>query len=185
MSQGRANCPDDLLGAVLEVASRDPEQALIEVSGLSDTYPEDARLHFLKGSLLAGDQKYDLAKQAVERATVLSPDFALAHFQLGFLHITSGDVSPAMDAWEGLAFLPESDALRLFARGLTALAHDDLILARASLEAGIAVNSENPPLNRDMSLILAEIAGPPAPSDEPVSSTHLLLQQYANRQTRH
>jgi len=183
MPQENAACPDDLLIAVLTLASQQPGKALLEAGGLCEAYPLDARLHFLLGSLLAGDQQYDLARNAMARATELAPDFALAHFQLGFLHITSGEVSQALEAWQGLAALDEGDPLRLFASGLAALAKDDFGLAKSSLEAGMAANLENPALNRDMALILGQLGGTPV--DEPTSSTHLLLQQYANRQTRH
>lgn len=183
MPQESADCPESLLTAVLALAEQRPDKALVEVGGLCEAYPADARLHFLLGSLLAGDQQYELARNAMARATELAPNFALAHFQLGFLHITSGEVSQALEAWQGLADLDNGDPLRLFANGLAALARDDFGLAKSSLEAGIATNLENPALNRDMALILDQLGGPPV--DEPTSSTHLLLQQYTSRQTRH
>jgi hypothetical protein len=144
-------------------------------------YPSDARLHFLRGSLLAGLQRYGEAREAMQAATTLSPDFILARFQLGFLEFTSGDAAAASATWAALRNLPERAPLRLFVDGLEALAADQFDEATALLAAGIAENTTIQPLNADMQLIIDTIrqAHPgPEQGDKAVSATHLLLQQY-------
>ena len=116
-----------------------------------------AQLQFLRGSLLAGGKKYETAKLALYEALRIAPDYELARFQLGFLNITSGETAEAKDVWVGLSTLVDGHPLRLFARGLTALANDDFEVAKSCLAQGISCNLEVPFLNRDMQVILEQI----------------------------
>ena len=83
----------------------------------------------------------------------------LARFQLGFFELTSGEAVRALATWEPLDTLPEGHYLGHFVTGLRHLIADRFADAIAALEAGIAVNDENAPLNRDMQLIIDECAG--------------------------
>ena len=65
-------------------------------------YPADPRLLFLRGSLLAGLQRYDEARAAIAGAVELAPEFAIARFQLGFLQLTSGAAREAETTWAPL-----------------------------------------------------------------------------------
>lgn len=171
-----------LLGAIQAGAS--DELALAE--RLLDTYPEDSRLHFLRGSLLAGAARPIEAHAALSRAVALQPGFHLARFQLGFFELTSGEAARAVATWEPLDALPDDHYLAHFVSGLRHLIQDRFTEAVAALEAGVAANDENPPLNRDMQRIVAEcmgLAGDPAEPAPASSATSLLLDQFGRGTT--
>lgn len=152
-------------------------------------YPDDARLHFMRGSLLAGSGRPIEAHAALSRAVALAPDFTLARFQLGFFELTSGEAARALETWGPLRALPTDHYLARFVAGLTDLIHDRFAEAIAALQDGIAVNTENPLLNHDMQLIIDQCAGvvpdrAPAASAES-SATSFLLGQIEPRGTTH
>lgn len=146
-------------------------------------YPDDPRLHFLRGSVLASIGRPIEALPALRKAVELAPDFAIARFQLGFFQLTSGEAANALSTWGPLALLPEQSYLRMFVAGLTHLIRDEFEEAIVQLRAGIAANDENPPLNRDMQLIveqtsaLAAGARPETAEGEAASATSFLLDQ--------
>ncbi len=180
-------CPPDLLGQAIEIARADGADGAQAVAALITRYPRDPNLHFLLGSLLAGLQRYPEARQAMAKALDINPNYALARFQLGLLELTCADVAASEATLSPLNELASDDPLRLFAGGLRRLAHDQLTDAARLLKQGIALNTDNPPLNADMQLIVDAIeqGGPKAGGGDPISATHLLLQQYSNRPTQH
>ena len=185
-------CPEGPLAAALQRLGRDDEDGLTCLSDLILSYPLDPRLHFLKGSVLAGLQRYTDARVAMARSIEIAPDFALARFQLGFLDLTSGRALDAIGVWSPLLLLSENEPLRVLAEGLINLAADNFSETRRLLQKGMALNRDNPLINADMQLILDEIANKPdssesarlaqkqKPEEEPaqVSAAHQLLQQY-------
>lgn len=146
-------------------------------------FPDDPRLHFLRGSLLAGIGRPIEALSSLRRAVAIAPDFAIARFQLGFFQLTSGEASDALSTWGPLALLPEEHYLRIFVGGLTYLIRDEFHRAIEQLARGIGANDENAPLNRDMQLIIdrvGEIGREPAAADsDRASATSFLLGQFA------
>jgi hypothetical protein len=178
---GDTACPDDLLSSAAAIASQSTTRGLKNVDRLIGRYPSDARLHFLRGSLLAGLQRYDEAREAMHGAITISPGFALARFQLGFLEFTSGDAQTASATWGALKSQPENSPLLAFVCGLEALAEDRFDDAVALLTDGISKNTTLDPLNADMQLIIDAVRRDhpsEGRSEEAVSATHLLLQQY-------
>ena len=175
----------DLVAALQSGASDDIQQT----DRLLAEYPDDPRLHFLRGSMLIGIGRPIEALPALRKAVELAPDMAIARFQLGFFLLTSGEPGEALSVWGPLALLADGHYLRLFAGGLTHLIRDEFEEAVRALEEGIAVNSENLPLNRDMGLIIEQIRnlqrgdGPAEVGD--VSATSLLLGQLASKRTTH
>lgn len=179
-------CPDALLSDTIRVSSANADDGLSQVETLLDSYPSDARLHFLRGSLLAGAQKIDQAQISMRQAIEIAPEFSVARFQLGFLQMTSADMAAAATTWRPLMDLPQDHYLRLFAEGLELVAVDDFDQGHARLRWGMAQNTENPAMNKDMQLLMSATKNFTPPHDsEPTSSAQLLLQEYANRQTKH
>jgi tetratricopeptide (TPR) repeat protein len=181
-------CPEELLVELLERVAEDGTAGLAALDRLLEEYPGDPRLHFLHGSLLAAEKRYDEAREAMAKAVEIAPDYDLARFQLGFLAFTSGDAQAASAAWARLLDRDSDNPLRLFAEGLERLAVDDFEGSAERLRRGIAANPENPPLNRDMTLIIDAMPRPPQPDDgqdEPSSLTQLALQQSAARKSVH
>jgi Flp pilus assembly protein TadD len=147
-------CPEGKLAEIVDEvretrAGRAPtlEAALIE-------FPFDARLHFLKGSLLAGQGNFADAQMRMRRAIEIDPGYALARFQLGFLLLTCGQPRDAEETWKPLMALAEQNHLRLFATGLTHLIRDEFAATIRLLEQGIAANKDNASMNNDMQLIV-------------------------------
>jgi tetratricopeptide (TPR) repeat protein len=162
-------------------ADNGDEIALVD-RALAD-FPDDPRLHFLRGSLLAGIGRPIEALSALKAAVELAPDFAIARFQLGFFQLTSGEAADALSTWGPLALLPEGHYLRSFVAGLTYLIRDEFVPATEQLRLGIVANEENLPLNRDMQLIIDRISDLAAGNagDDTMSATSLLLGQFSGR----
>lgn len=148
-------------------------------------YNDDARLHFLRGSVLAGDGRPLEAHRSLSKAVDLDPSFDIARFQLGFFELTSGEAEAALKTWGPLDRLPADHYLRLFIDGLRALIADGFGECIRLLDAGIARNSDNPPLNKDMALIIAACRGlggvgevERSAPDDAVTETALLLTRF-------
>jgi tetratricopeptide (TPR) repeat protein len=182
-------CPDGLLAEAIALAGNDDAAGRARVAALLGEYPADPRLHFLYGSLLAGEGRYEEARLSMRRSVELAPDYEIARFQLGLLELSSGDAAAADLSLEPLAAGDSEAALPLFARGLRHLARDELAAAADLLRRGIACNTDHPLVSRDMELIIARIEEGGAPAEEesgePVSAAHLLLQEYAAKSTKH
>ena len=177
---------NELVAALQSGAKDDVERT----DRLLAKYPDDARLHFLRGSILVGIGRPIEALPALRKAIELAPDLAIARFQLGFFLLTSGDAAEALSVWGPLALLPADHYLRIFVGGLTHLIRDEFDETVRLLREGIAANTENPPLNRDMTLIIEQVEQLRSPATagidgEDVSATSLLLGQYAPRRTTH
>lgn len=173
-------CDDDDIRQLLAVAEASPKDALQLAERLIAAHPDDARLHFFRGSLLAGSARPIEAHASLSRAVTLAPDFALARFQLGFFELTSGEPARAQATWEPLSTLPDDHYLRQFVTGLIHLIHDRFADTIAALESGIAANDETPPLNHDMRLIIDQCRPllDPAVETEEASPTSFLLGQW-------
>lgn len=180
-------CPDEKMSGLLEFAGSDPDAAVAKADELLAEFPQDARLHFLRGSLLIGLERHIEAHQSLSRAVEIEPDYVLARFQLGFFQLTSGEVENALTTWARLDLLPDGHYLRHFVSGLRCLIRDDFEGAKRELELGIAANDENAPMNSDMQLLIAECdkglgsqgsaetPGDEAETDASLSPTALLL----------
>lgn len=181
-------CPAPALSEALEAVGADDERGLERIDALAIRHPADPRLHFLRGSVLAGLKRYEEALPAMRRAVAIAPGFALARFQLGLLELSSGNPSAAEATWGPLDTLAADDPLRMFAAGLRHLIRDEFAETVRLLREGIALNRDNPPLNHDMRLLAEQAQAKLDESertDEPMSLTHLALQQYSVKPTTH
>lgn len=174
-------CNDAQLTTLVQSLERDERTAMVELEALVQRHPGDPRLHFLHGSLLAGNQRYPDAIAAVARAVELAPDYRIARFQLGFLYYTSGDAASAISVWHDLRPSDPDDELACFAAGLERLAVDDFAPGIALLRQGQAINAEHPLLSGDMQKIIDEIEKLPKADDASATtdSAHVLLQHYS------
>lgn len=175
---GAESCPPDQISDLLAYMQGGGADAERRVSSLIESYPGDGRLHFLRGSMLASAKRYEEAREAMRTAVGLAPYFWIARFQLGLLELTSGLPADAVQTLTPLGDLAVENPLRLFAEGLAALIQDDFSGAIGKLRHGIGLNTENPPLNKDMQMLIERIeaAASDPPGQEPVSATQLLLQ---------
>lgn len=178
-------CDDDIMQQLTTAISTGDGDDIALVDRALSGHPLDPRLHFLRGSLLVGIGRPIEAVGSLRRAVELAPDFAIARFQLGFFQLTSGEAADALSTWGPLALLPERHYLRILVGGLTYLIRDEFPQAVEQLGRGIAANQENPPLNRDMQLIVDRVAeldqGRSAPEDATSSATSFLLGQFGGQ----
>lgn len=183
------SCPDFELQPVLAAANGDPAEGIAQLNSLLSRYPDDARLHFLRGSLLAAAQRYDEAILALARAVSLDPEYVLARFQLGFLQLTCGRADEAQQIWLPLLGLADDNPFRHFAVGMGRLIRDEFAPAIEALETGMALNQTQPVVNNDVQLIVDEIrrlmtSGPQKAGQEGATSeTQLLFERYAVHDT--
>lgn len=182
-------CEEEKMQALIAAMQADEDQ-IEHVEQLLEDYPEDARLHFVRGSMLIGKGRLIEAHRSLSRAVALAPDYAIARFQLGFFQLTSGEAESALETWGRLDSLPDGHFLRKFVDGLRSLIRDDFEGAITALQQGIELNHENPPLNRDMQLIIgrcrALLAGSAGDDKaEPTSETSLVLSHFSGRSKMH
>lgn len=185
-------CDEQTFASLVEAIQSGADDEIARTDRLLVEYPDDARLHFLRGSLLAGLGRPIEALPALRKSVELAPEFAIARFQLGFFLLTSGDPAEALSVWGPLALLPKDHYLRMFVAGLTHLIRDEFGETIRHLEAGIAANPENLPLNRDMQLIIDEVRGleageaaGTAAGDDSISAASFLLNQFGAKPTKH
>ncbi|MDR3438078.1 tetratricopeptide repeat protein [Telmatospirillum sp.] len=176
--QPERNCDAERIGQILAIAAQDAASGVQAIDAALAQFPDDPRLHFLKGSLLIGLRRHIGAHAELTRAVDLDPHYAIARFQLGFFELTSGEADAARATLAPLLDLPEGHYLRHFAQGLDSLVRDRFDECIASLRAGQRANVENEPLNRDMELIIEKCRGLVSPADsayDEISATSLLL----------
>lgn len=182
------HCDVETMEALIAGMAEAPAEQIPRLAELIDAFPEDARLHFLLGSALIGEGRHIEAHASLSRAVALAPDFAIARFQLGLFQLTSGEAANALETWGRLDLLPDGHYLRKFVDGLRALIRDDFEGAIEGLRQGIALNQENPPLNRDMQMLIDKCLEALASSDEQAaatSETALILSQFSDRRRPH
>jgi tetratricopeptide (TPR) repeat protein len=179
-----ALCPEEPLAGVISILQDNDESGLSALDRLIQTYPFDPRLHFLRGSVLAGAQRYADGRMAMARAIEIAPDYALARFQLGFLELTSGMPAEAKATWDPFSYLSEDQPFRLLSEGLNHMARDEFTDAVRLIHRGMELNTEHPLINGDMQLVLDEIGDRAIPemaqagTAEPASATQMLLHQF-------
>jgi len=118
---------------------------------------EDPKARFL---LAAEHAEIGMLEQAIvemEQVVEFDPEFSIARFQLGLMHLTLDDPDAALLAWDALDALADDDPVKFFKKGLVHLIHHELAEAREALVAGIELNPVNLPLNYDMQRVVDNI----------------------------
>ncbi|OCC22925.1 hypothetical protein MB02_14255 [Croceicoccus estronivorus] len=185
-------CSDAEINALVAAIQGNDHDDLAQVDALLADYPQDPRLHFMRGSILAGRQRPIEAHAALAKAVTIAPEFHLARYQLGFFELTSGEADNALSTWGPLLRLPQDHYLRHFVEGMTHLIRDEFAEAITLMRSGMALNEENPPLNNDIRLLIKECEklasdgrGENADTDTDQSLTSLILGQFTPGGTRH
>ena len=175
---------DELLRIALDAINQDHHA---EAVSLLKTLLERDPMHVFATYLLAAEHAQlgmmDRAEEGFRKTVQMKPDFPIARFHLGQMHITKGDAAAARDILAPLAEGPANLPLTHYARGLIAAASEDPAGAIAHLQAGLALPQEIPALASDMQRVVgnlqAVVAAAPARAVEaPSASASLFLTGY-------
>ncbi|MBW8743392.1 MAG: hypothetical protein JF628_03430 [Sphingomonas sp.] len=199
----------ELLALALESSRReDSGHALAYLKEASSRPDASPQALFMLGSEYAQLGLMEDAKASMARAAEVGPDFVIARFQLGMLHVTSGEIDAAKAAWAPLASLAANHPqayLVSFHRGMLHLVADEFDAALTELNTGLTQNQENEALNTDMRRVIDAIEhlpgrSPGAPvavpqpegaptvapaQDADVEPSHLFITAYTHRGKPH
>jgi tetratricopeptide (TPR) repeat protein len=166
-------CGEDTIADLVIAMQQDAANAMARLEDTIADFPNDARLCFMKASVLLESGNAIDAHSWFVRALELAPDFAIARFQFGLFQLTSGEAAQALETWGRLDLLPDGHYLRSFVDGLRCLIRDDFDGVRQHFVVAMAANQENSPLNKDMAMLLREVEGLPRSSaQDPSLSPH-------------
>jgi tetratricopeptide (TPR) repeat protein len=161
----------------------DPHEAIDCLKQCVDIDPGNSKATYLLGATYAQIGMYDRAKQVMQQAVELNAQEYTAVFQLGLLHLTSGDAELGRTTWESLDELGSEHFLHLFKSAMLALVADEFAQCIDLIDRGIAANTVNEALNRDMEKVrtsaataLEEKAG--TTETETPSAQHFALSGY-------
>ncbi len=186
MRMSQDACPDSAMSELTTALAQGDLDAMEQLDGLIERFPGDARLHFLRGSVLASDGQFDAGREAMRHAIALAPGYDLARFQLGLLELSSGDAGAAEATLGPLLDLDDNNYLRLFAEGLGHLVRDEFDACRRVLVKGMAINQAIPKMNEDMQILLDQLpASPDQGGQAETSETQMLLQSLNGPHTQH
>ena len=111
MSESTPLCSETVLqGLLATVADADGAIAMSQLDMALARWPTDARLHFLRASLLAEAQRFDEAVTAFAAALAHDPELHIARFQLGLLLLSSNHTEAALRVWAPLDALDPTAA---------------------------------------------------------------------------
>jgi len=146
---------EELVQLAIKAMKQDrDDDALLFLKQALVQQPGEGRLYYLLGALHAELGLVERAIQEIARATQLSPELGIAHFQLGLLHMARADFEQARDAWQPLDQLGEDDALRLFKQGMVKFLDEDYAETVALLKRGIALEEVSGPLTDRMERVI-------------------------------
>lgn len=130
--------------------------ALVLLERAIERDPADGSPHHLRGAIYASQSEFAKAIDAMTHAIELDPSLHGARFQLGLLHITSGNVQAARSVWQAFDELTEQHPFRLFKTGMLHLAKDEFDDCLTLLNKGIALcNIES--VNNDMRRVITKV----------------------------
>ena len=178
---------------IRKLETSDTASALALLETTAAHHPQNPHVLLLLAGYYMQNKHVDQAEAAYIAALSLDPGLLIARFQLGLLQLTSARPATAFTTWAPLDLLNEKHPLRLFKQAFNQLQHDQIGTACVYLREGMQHNTDNPPLNRDMQMLLVKLeaapkdstANPPTSTEAPAASahetsTHFLVSTYKN-----
>lgn len=149
---------EELLRLALDAVNQNHHaEAVSMLKTMLDREPSHVFATYLLAAEHAQLGMMDRAEQGFRRTVELAPEFPMARFQLGQMHMVKGDAAAARAMLSPLADPSNSAALGCYARGLIAATNEDLDGAIQHLRAGLACEQEIPVLADDMRRVLANL----------------------------
>jgi|GEM_PF-1343433 len=149
----------ELLSQALAAEQAGDADAAFELLQRSLATPRPGALaHHLAGAEYA--QRGDMGNAVLHftRALEAVPGLHVARLQLALLWLTQESPASALAVLQPLLATPDDTGIGHFARALEALARDNVPVAIASLDSGIAAGSDNAALLEDMRRLRARLA---------------------------
>lgn len=151
----------ELVALAVEASRRDDTgHALAYLKEAAARADVSAQALFMLGSEYAQLGMLPDAKAAMHRAVEQDSELWIARFQLGMLHLTSGEPDAAKASWapfDHMAAHHPDAHLAAFRQGMLHLMADEFDLAVRALRNGVELNSRNEPLNGDMRRVIDAI----------------------------
>jgi tetratricopeptide (TPR) repeat protein len=149
---------DELLHLALEASRMGrTEEAIVTLKRALEIAPNDARAHYVLGSLYTQIRMMDRAVKHLQNAIVFDPTLESAHFQLGWIYWNAGQADAAADAWKVFDKLGKEHPLYLFKTGLMHLSKNEFAECEKFLRQGLAINTTHVQLNQDMAMLLKQV----------------------------
>ena len=178
---------------IRRLEASDAASALALLETTATQHPQNPHVLLLLAGHYMQNKRVDEAEAAYIAALNLDPGLSIARFQLGLLQLTNARPATAFTTWAPLDLLGEKHPLRLFKQAFGQLQRDEIESACAYLREGMQHNVDNPPLNRDMQMLLLKLeaaskdsatnqsTSAEAPtSPTPETSAHFLVSTYKN-----
>jgi len=134
----------------------DHHAALNYLNQALENEPTNAGLIYFQAAEHAELGLFERACTGITQALEIDGSIDIARFQLGLLHLQLHRPDAARKAFNTLVSLTQDDSLRTFGQAYVDLLNDDLVGAKAKLEAGL-IDCNNPALKADMTRILANL----------------------------
>lgn len=150
-------CDDGTMSEILALMQSDEKKAIEKFAFLLESFPKDARLYFLRGSMMIERGEHIRAHNDLSIAVEIDPEFIMARFQFGLFQLTSGEPNKAQETWAPLETLPDEHYMRKFIKGLNHLIRDEFTLSLNSLVEAVEANTEFQPLNVEMQTIIDKV----------------------------
>ncbi|WP_455211764.1 tetratricopeptide repeat protein [Kaarinaea lacus] len=151
--------PDKLFDLALKASqANDTQKSIGIIKTALDQSPDDARMWYMLGTLYGDIGIYDKAVLNMEKALEIDPNYAIARFHLGLLHLMAGQQNAADTTWLPLNALGETHYLTLFKAGLLKIVEDEIEQGIALIREGINRNHLVESLNKDMETVIENAA---------------------------
>lgn len=157
MDSSTIQCSQTTIDRITALMQTSDEDALTAIDEAMAQWPSDARLHLLRGAMLAHQTQYDEARTALSRAVVLAPALDMARLMLGQLEVTENRPAEAVVTFRPLAMHGNDEATRLFATGMIDLLEGRLSAAAENLQASLSTSPPVPALASHVHALLKGI----------------------------
>ncbi|MGH8038004.1 MAG: hypothetical protein ACRES5_34870 [Pseudomonas sp.] len=176
-------CNDAKMEQIKLAMGRSDAEPIELISVAMQTFPADARLTLLRGSIYASQGNYGAAHADLTQAIALDPGLHAARFMLGYLELCHTQTIKAAAVWWPLTEVTDNDAMRNFARGMLSLIEDDFVDAARLFEEGLRHEGASPEISSFIQALLINTRRTMEGSDsgDDITSergSHLLLSGY-------
>lgn len=147
--------PDKLFDLALQASqANDTQKSIGFIKTALDQSPGDTRMWYMLGTLYGDIGIYDKAVLNMEKALEIDPNYGIARFHLGLLHLMAGKQEQAEATWLPLNTLGDTHYLTLFKAGLLKIVGDEIEQGIALIREGINRNHLVESLNKDMETVI-------------------------------